>query len=64
MTIEFLPLQHAEIEGRGQVTLSLRAVGVGSGLGAAGSAVLVTARDKSPATREINGGAPMLRPRE
>ncbi|MBH1530587.1 hypothetical protein I5T99_16105 [Stenotrophomonas maltophilia] len=40
MTIEFLPLQHAEIEGRGQVTLSLRAVGVGSGLGAAGSAVL------------------------
>ncbi|MGG2100407.1 hypothetical protein [Stenotrophomonas sp. NRRL B-14846] len=40
MTIEFLPLQHAEIEGRGQVTLSLRAAGVGSGLGAAGSAVL------------------------
>lgn len=24
----------------------------------------VTARDKSPATRGINGGAPMLRPRE
>ncbi|EZP43144.1 putative phage-related protein [Stenotrophomonas sp. RIT309] len=40
MTIEFLQLEHTAIEGRANALLALRAVGVGQGVGASGSAVL------------------------